>query len=1047
MTGDSNLLSNIEKCSGPKISFGNSSKGKIVGKGKVTHGNIKLNDVFLVENLDYNLISISQLCDSGHIVNFQKHECQIKNQQGITLVTGKRIGNTYKMNWISNSSKSICLIAKNDQNWLWHKRLNHLNFKTINKLSSDNLVIGIPKLKFNKDKICAACQMGKQTKSSFKSKGSIQSNRYLELLHMDLFGPTPITSLGGKSYCLVVIDDYSRFTWVIFLKSKDETCFNLIKLIKQIQNEKSLSVIKIRSDRGTEFLNKSLSSFLEESGIRHELSSARTPQQNGIAERKNRTLKEAGRTMLADSGISQRFWAEAINTACYTQNRSLIHKRFDKTPYEIVYEKVPTIGYFKIFGSDCFIHNNGKNHLTAFDAKADIGIMVGYSLVSKAYRVYNKKTKSIEESAHVIFDESFEETQNKIDDLSKNFEKISILSNDDDDEEFDSTRETVFEEPVFVQQTINNQQTDETPVNQLSESLSNQLNNRLNIQQAEINQQADQLVDPLGPVYRTNRNHPLELVIGSPSAPVRTRNQINTDSFNSAFISQIEPKKIADALLDPDWILAMQEELNEFVRQNVWHLVPRPDGENIIGTRWVFRNKLNEDGQVVRNKARLVAQGYKQEEGIDYDESFAPVARLEAIRIFLAFASFKNFKVYQMDVKSAFLNGILNEEVYVEQPPGFQDHTVPNSVFKLDKALYGLKQAPRAWYETLTKFLFEHDFIVGSVDKTLFKFTKDTHILLVQIYVDDIIFGSTNPKLCERFSKLMQERFEMSMMGELSYFLGLQVRQLEEGTFISQTKYTRELIKKFGMEKSSPTSTPMSPSIKLDKDEEGQNVDMTAYRGIIGSLLYLTASRPDISFAVGVCGRFQANPKLSHFTAAKRILKYLRGTESVGLWYPKDSSFNLTSYSDADYAGCKVDRKSTSGTCQFLGDRLISWNSKKQTSIATSTAEAEYLAAGSCCSQLLWVQQQLKDYGVQAEESPIFCDNTSAIAITYNPVLHSRTKHIDIRHHFIRDHVSLKHIRLEYIPTDNQVADIFTKPLPEAKFSFFRNSLGLLDLN
>ncbi|XP_047335530.1 uncharacterized mitochondrial protein AtMg00810-like [Impatiens glandulifera] len=299
-----------------------------------------------------------------------------------------------------------------------------------------------------------------------------------------------------------------------------------------------------------------------------------------------------------------------------------------------------------------------------------------------------------------------------------------------------------------------------------------------------------------------------------------------------------------------------------------------------------------------------------------------------------------------MDVKSAYLNGIINEEVYVEKPPSFMNPTLISHVYRLDKSLYGLKQVPRAWYDTLTKFLFDHDFTIESIDKTIFKFEKDEHILIVQIYVDDIIFGSTNPKLCERFSKLMTDKFEMSMMGELSFFLGLQVRQLEGGTFINQVKYTKELLKKFGIESCYAASTPMSSSIKLDKDEDGQSVNITTYRGIIGSLLYLTASRPDILFVVGVCGRFQANPKQSHYVTAKRILKYLKRTQNVGLWYLKDSSFNLIICSDADYVGCKVDKKSISGTCQFLGDRLVSWYSKKQTSIATSTAEAEYLAVG-----------------------------------------------------------------------------------------------------
>jgi hypothetical protein len=300
----------------------------------------------------------------------------------------------------------------------------------------------------------------------------------------------------------------------------------------------------------------------------------------------------------------------------------------------------------------------------------------------------------------------------------------------------------------------------------------------------------------------------------------------------------------------------MEEELNQFERNNVWTLVPRPTHQSIIGTKWVFRNKNDENGFIIRNKARLVAQGFNQGEGIDYEETFAPVARLEAIRMLLAFACYKNFKLFQMDVKSAFLNGFISEEVYVEQPPGFESHKFPNHVFKLAKALYGLKQAPRAWYERLSGFLFEKCFIRGKIDTTLFTKTKNDDLLIVQIYVDDIIFGSTNENMCSEFSNIMQKEFEMSMMGELNFFLGLQIKQTKNGIFINQSKYIKDLLKKFGFEKSKIYATPMSPSIKLDKDENGKNVDIKQYRGMIGSLLYLTASRPDIMFSVCLCARF-----------------------------------------------------------------------------------------------------------------------------------------------------------------------------------------------
>ena len=475
--------------------------------------------------------------------------------------------------------------------------------------------------------------------------------------------------------------------------------------------------------------------------------------------------------------------------------------------------------------------------------------------------------------------------------------------------------------------------------------------------------------------------------------------------------------------------------------------MPKPPHKVIIGTRWVFRNKLDESGKVVRNKARLVAQGYNQQEGIDFTETFAPVARLEAIRILLAFASHKNIKLYQMDVKSAFLNGFNEEEVFVKQPPGFEDINFPEHVFKLKKALYGLKQAPRAWYDRLSSFLITNGFMRGKVDTTLFRKDLAKDFIIVQIYVDDIIFGATNELLCKDFSNLMQSEFEMSMMGELKFFLGLQVKQTKEGIYIHQQKYTKELLKKFKMNDAKPMKTPMHASESLNKDESGKPVDQTIYRGMIGSLLYLTSSRPDIMHSVCLCARFQSDPRESHLKAVKRIFRYLVGSTNLSLFYKKNQDFRLVGYCDADYAGDRVERKSTSGGCHFLGSSLISWASKKQNSIALSTAEAEYMSAASCCSQLLWVKYQLEDYSSFEQNIPVFCDNTSAINLTKNPIQHSKAKHIEIRYHFIRDYVQKGVFDVKFVNTDHQWADIFTKALPEERLNFIIRNLGMVELS
>ncbi|GKB54989.1 retrovirus-related pol polyprotein from transposon TNT 1-94 [Tanacetum coccineum] len=415
------------------------------------------------------------------------------------------------------------------------------------------------------------------------------------------------------------------------------------------------------------------------------------------------------------------------------------------------------------------------------------------------------------------------------------------------------------------------------------------------------------------------------------------------------------------------------------------------------------QNKCDAENIVVRNKTRLMAKGYRQEEGIDFEESFALVARLEAVRMFIAYAAHKNITIFQIDVKMAFLNGPLKEKVYVSQPEGFIDLEFPDHVYRLKKALYSLKQAPRAWYDKLSSFLIQHGF------------TKD---------------------FSKRFANLMKNNFEMSMMGELKFFLGLQVHQSPRGIFISQSQYAIELLKKHGLDECVSMSTPMATE-RLDADLQGTPTDQTTYRRMIGGLMYLTASRPDITYATFVCARYQARPTVKHLKEVKRIFRYLKQSYNMGLWYPKDSGFELIAYSDADHAGCKDDCKSTSGGLQFLGEKLVSWSSKKQDCTAMSTAEAEYVSLSACCAQVIWMRTQLLDYGYKYNRILMYCDSKSAIAISCNPVQHSKTKHIDIQYHFIKEHVEKGTVELYFVGTEYQLADLFTKALPSKRFEYF----------
>ncbi|GJY03944.1 putative ribonuclease H-like domain-containing protein [Tanacetum coccineum] len=884
--------------------------------------------------------------------------------------------------------------------------------------------------------------------------------------------------------------------------------------------------------------------FCREKGIKREYSVARTPQQNGVAERKNRTLIEAARTMLADSKLPTTFWAEAVSTACYVQNRVLIVKPHNKTPYELFRGIKPAIGFMKPFGCHVTILNT-LDKLGKFDGKSDEGFFVGYSLSSKAFRVYNIRTRKVQENLHIGFLENKPMIEGNgpkwlfdLDSLTQSMNYVPVVagtfSNDfagiqgvsesstssqqdqdwiampiwkdasyfgdaspnivddaqieDKDElhdEDDATEEshdgsnlqnngTADQQVNTARQEVNTGSREvstalpevntATPEDLVGPSSASE-DSHMEDQEIELGNIPQSYEVPTTPHTRIHKDHPIEHVIGDVQSSVQTRRMKTSYSekgFLSAiyegkshqdlhtclfvcFLSQEEPKRISQALRDPAWVEAMQEELLQFKLQKVWILVDLPKGHRAIGTKWVYRNKKDERGIVIRNKARLVAQGHTQEEGIDYDEVFAPVARIEAIRIFLAYASYMGFMVYQMDVKSAFLYGQIEEEVYVCQPPGFEDPDHPNKVYKVVKALYGLHQAPRAWYDTLATYLLSNGFQRGQIDQTLFIKRHKGHILLVQIYVDDIIFGSTKKELCDEFEKLMKDKFQMSSMGELTFFLGLQVQQKKNGIFISQDKYVHEILKKFNYSDVKSASTPTDLEKPLVQDGDAADVDEHLYRSMIGSLMYLTASRPDIMFAVCACARFQVSPKSSHLLAVKRIFRYLKGKPSLGLWYSKDSPLELVAYTDSDYAGATQDRKSTTGGCQFLGNRLISWQCKKQTVVATSTTEAEYVAAASCCGQVLWIQNQLLDYGYNFMDTVIYIDNTSTICIIENPVQHSKTKHIEIRHHFIRDCNAKKLIQMAKIDTQHNVADLLTKGFDAGRFQYLVSSIGMLN--
>ncbi|GJY42411.1 retrovirus-related pol polyprotein from transposon TNT 1-94 [Tanacetum coccineum] len=854
MTGNLKLLSNfVEKFLGT-VKFGNDQIAPILGYEDLVQGNITIKRLYYIEGLNHNLFSVGQFCDADLEVAFRKSTCYIRDLKENDLLRGSCGIYLYFITLQDTSTPNpICLMDKatSSQAWLWHRRLSHLNFNTINLLSKYDIVTGLPKLKFIKDHLCSTCELGKTKRKSFKTKNTPSSKRWLQILHMNLCGPMRVESFNEV----------------------------LIDFLKLVQRGLHAQVKTVQTDKGTEFLNKTLHAYFAQEGIQHQTSTARTPEQNSAVERQNRTLVEASRTMLSAAKVPMFILAEAIATSTHVSSDpisqcpkmalehaslSLGPQSQENVPHSV--ETVTTSNELDFLFSPMF--DELLNGTTPVVSKS--------SAVTTADAPNQRQHKNTTSSTSTT--------------VAADIPPLNIQTTPETTSQAPTQAPTVTANENIIQAETNKEyaQVDEdefinifsTPVQERGETSSRYVDssNMHTFYQRHPSE------------HRWTKDHLLEQVIGNPSQSIRTRRQLETDGEMCMFaltVSRTEPKNIKEAMADSAWIEAMQEELHQFDRLDVWELVDRPLYKNVINMKWLWKNKRDEENTVIRNKARLVAKGYSQQEGIDFEESFAPVARLEAVRLFVAYVAHKSFPIYQMDVKTAFLNGPLKEEVYVNQPDGF--------------LIVDFKQAPRAWYAELSNFLVSKGFSKGSIDPTLV------------------------------------------------------------GTLMA-TK-------------------------PLDVDLSGTPVNQTKYRSIVGALMYLIVSRPDIVQATCYCACYQARPTEKHLTAVKRIFRYLKNTINMGLWYPKDTGFELTAFSDSDHAGCLDSRKSTSGGKQFLGDdKLVSWSSKKQDYTLMSSAEAEYVSLSACCAQALCLRTQLTDYDFHFDKIPIYCDSKAAIAISCNPV-------------------------------------------------------------
>ena len=689
---------------------------------------------------------------------------------------------------------------------------------------------------------------------------------------------------------------------------------------------------------------------------------------------------EMARCLLKRKNLSQNFWAEAVSCAVYLINRSPTKILKNHTPHEAWYGKKPNVHHLKVFGCVAYSHIPDAMR-SKLDDKAEKCIFIGYSERSKAYKLYNPVTEKVVISRDVRFDEN-----SVFDDVEIEKESYPIFALEDDGATLETTG------------------TDD---------------------------QAD------SPIRKTRSLRELYEV---------TDEIGQNEVMFFAFFAGEDPISFDNANQTEIWRKAMKEEFDSIQENQTWELTDLPPNKNSIGVKWVYKTKMNPYGSVNKHKARLVAKGYKQKEGEDFTEIFAPVSRLETVRLLISLAAQKKWKLFQMDVKSAFLNGVLKEEIYVNQPPGFVKKGEENKVYKLKKALYGLKQSPRAWYSRINSYFKKCGFQKCPYEHTLYiKGDSQGKFMAVSLYVDDLIFTGNDEKMLSEFKHSMMAEFRMTDLGELHHFLGIEVHQSNEGIFISQESYAKEILKKFRMENANPVSTPCITGLKLSKEGEGKLVNSTMFRSLVGNLMYLTSTRPDIMYAVSLVSRFMQKPYSNHWEAAKRILRYVKGTINYGIFYKANVPVNLIGYTDSDLAGSTDDSRSTSGYVFHLGRGAISWSSKKQAIVALSTTESEYIAACYAGCQLIWLRGILESLNQKQDKATsLLCDNSSTISVTKDPVLHGRTKHIRIRYHFLRELVNDGDVQVKYCKSEDQMADIFTKPLSRQVFEKHVESLGVM---
>ena len=985
---------------------------------------MRLKNVIYVPGLCVRLFSVSATTEKGHKVLFGNNESYLECTDGVSVKL-KHEGRRRVL--ITRMSTEGALVTQ-ERN-LWHRRMGHIGKAGLSGLHK--VVKGIATPQEEISDVCEPCAMGKIHRSAVAKTKEKRATAKGKVICSDVAGPFP-EAIGGKRYMVNFVDEHTRMRYVYFMQAKSEILEALKEFVGDVLKPQGIKLRRLHSDNGGEYTSAEMKKFCIAEGIHQTFTAPDTPAQNGIAERSWRSILDKVRCMLVESGLPSKFWCDAADTACYLLNVSPTKPNDDITPYQRWYGSQPNVSHLRVWGCVVYIFDKeaGKT-----EARGKKGIFLGYARQRECYRVW--------------LDGFYRNTRNC--QFNEELPGACVLGDEGEIENaspilFDPTEPSI--EPIDDNDTLVEHQFEEQPIGDQPETKQGEIGEteEEEEQNSDIETNNSPTTQRRGPQNQWLNN--LDEIGPRSSRPARegalqTFRDVAQVSLDSAFavMEMKEPISYKDAMKSEhaeEWKKAVQNELASMEKMKVFSPTRKPKGANVIKCKWVFKIKRNADGSVKKYKARLVAKGFTQKYGIDYDEVFAPVARYTTLRILLTIAAHEDWDLEQSDVTTAFLNADLDENIYMEMPEGLETGR-EDSVMKLNKSLYGLKQSPRLWHEKIRKWLTEFGLKPSPVDPCLFIMKRNGDTLMLMLYVDDMIYGGAR-HLMDEMQKKMSQAFNVTHEGELSWILGMEVQRDRRNKTISlsQNQYLQSVLTKFNMVDCKDKTTPMEES--QTGAEQDQGFEVVNYRSAVGAVMYaMICTRLDLAFAVGNVARFMQEPKQIHWKAVKRILRYIRGTLDTKLIL--QGEVKLTGYVDADYAGDKDTRRSTTGYVFKLGGGAISWCSKLQPTVALSTTEAEYMALAAGVQEAIYLKQLLATAGYEQGTVKLHEDNQSCIALAKNPVFKSRAKHIDVRYHFVRERTQQKEVEITYCPTERMLADTMTKALPKRRFESLRKEL------